>query len=311
MSDNSPHIEPSTIRRLADGEISPQERAELEESGRLQEAERQAAFERNLREHVGRVMKRVPAAPAELLDRIRSAIRADAAGETGEPIGRIDGAGPAPATIQTRRRPFVKANIFAVAASLLLVASAVLFGIFGRPIDGWFETSVAGAADISEFVTSEHDRCVRNPQVLEDKIDFTDPDEAQAALSAKLDLQDKLITLFDLQSDGLDYEFVGGGTCGVVHCEDSAHLIYRRKDPDRGPAMASVFIGHNFDQSFVRTEPGNWHEMELTNRCTHKVFYSTDGSLVYMLVCCDSTDMEQLARAIGEQLRLSCTGRTK
>jgi len=305
MSEFPQHIDPATVRRFVDGELAPQERAELEAAGRMPELQRQAQFEQKLRERVSAVMSDTPDTPADLADRIRQGLRAGAAAADTDPadtpIARLGSPNAEPTIAAPHRQPFVRANRYAIAASILLVASAVLVGIFGKPIDRWFQPSAAGAAEVSEYVTQEHDRLVRSETARENKIDFINPETARHMLSDKLGLKDKLVTVFDLESAGLNYQFVGGGMCAVSHCEGSAHLIYRRTG-ERGPAMASVFIGHNYDQSFVRTKPGNWQKMQLTDRCTHQVFYSTDGSLVYLLVCCDSSDMQPLAEAIGSQL---------
>jgi anti-sigma factor RsiW len=123
-------IPPNLIQSLADGELPPESAAQLErriaaDEGLRAEVAAGVRFEHKLQSRVGAVMSEsVPGCPPDLADRIRSR------------LASADRAGVA-ATVETApprwRRLFAspqRASVAAIAASLLLIAGAVLFGIF-------------------------------------------------------------------------------------------------------------------------------------------------------------------------------------
>ena len=149
------------IREYCDGELTPQEAASVAEK-LAQDAELGAfaEFERRLQEQVSAVLKTDSAPPSDLADRVRQALAAEA-----ETPG-WDAETPA---IQTARRfprlkwrAPVQANAFAVAATMVLVVGAVLFGIFGQSIDSWRGSRVDIALDVAGAVAGEHVAAVKS-----------------------------------------------------------------------------------------------------------------------------------------------------
>ncbi len=297
------HIDPDLIRRLADGELDDAARAHLEQTVPKEKLTAAVTFEQSLRAHISRVVTATtPSAPQELREKIRAALQSADAVQSDEPIARIEPGAGGPAVVNTTPRRFSSANYLAVAASLALVAGAVLFGIFGPPIDQWGQNpGVSTAAEISQFASGEHDRCAIYPNNRKEKIEFTDPDICRARLSERLGLQNHHVIIFDLDAEDLGYAFIGGGSCVVPTYERSAHLMYRRDSEVAMPAMASIFIGSGKTNS--QLAPGEWKELPFAAGCSHAVFTSTDGTLDYLLVCCDANDIAKLRKAIGEQLR--------
>ncbi len=118
---------PKLIRLYCDGELMP-EQAERVEQGLKEgrEARDRLEFEKELRRQVGAVMA-PGSAPPGLAERVRRQLAEVAPEEAFE--RRF--------SIASWFRGPTHANIFAVAASLAVVAGAVLFGIFGRTIDEW------------------------------------------------------------------------------------------------------------------------------------------------------------------------------
>ena len=134
-----------SIRMFADAELEPPQASEVEAYlGEHQEHQRWVDFERTLRERVGDSMRqRAPAAPPGLAQRIRSALADPHAAEgSAEAAESVEGGPTSPTAGPGDDRPLRvpwfagprRASIFAMAASLALVAGVVLWGIFGRPI---------------------------------------------------------------------------------------------------------------------------------------------------------------------------------
>lgn len=300
------------IRMFADRELDTNQLQEMERAIETSSDLRRAIeVEQQLQTRVSKVMQdRVPAAPSHLRQRIEEMF----ATQTADAAAILAHIKPDPAmdAQQTPKRTnrFTRPNVFAVAASLLLVAGAVLFGIYGKPIDQWRQGNIAGAApitEISEFVTNEHDRMAYEPKARDAKCQFKKCPEACESFTADFECGKK-IPVLNLESAG--YNFYGGGPCGVPHYQKSAHFIYTRDLPGKSVAMASVFVGYNRNvESDKNIEPGSWLKMPLNKGCTHAVYLSSDGSIDYLLVCCDAADMDALAAAIGEQLLASCDGK--
>ncbi len=254
-----------------------------------QELESLILNEKKLRERVGAaVTSSCPCAPQWLLPRVR------------ETLAGVDG----PIKLSRRRSlaRFVFAephrmNVLAVAATLALVAGAVLFGIFGNPIDRVAPASAADLiSDAVQFAEKEHGECAGSVREAMDKIDQTDPNKAQFALENWLGAP---IDVFDLTSVG--YQFVGAGQCGMPVPARSGHLIYRKQvEAGQRAPLLSVFMVRNQGQCRGKLcqglDKGKWGCVsECGVKCSHKVMRGTDGTIVYFLVCCDDRDLEPVS----------------
>jgi hypothetical protein len=302
------------IRRFADGELDLNQRLAMERAlEQSTELRRVLAFERELRTRVARVMHRAaPTAPAGLHQKIAQALQEMP--ETADAAAILANITPDPskdAVMAPRRSPLTRPNVFAMAASLALVAGAVLFGIYGTPIDRWRLGNTAGVApitEITEFVTRAHDQLAGNAESREKTLCGQSCQDACSNISKQFGCP-KEVPSIDLH--GLGYEWIGHRELGIPHYQKSAQLVFHRTDPDRPPAMASVFVGFGrMIEAEKVAEPGSWTTMPLSSGCTHVVYLSSDGSIDYLLVCCDAGDMDRLAEAIGEQLVASCGGST-
>lgn len=286
------------IRLYIDGELTPEESARLESLIESDESLRQRVdFERKLKGRVSDVMTgQDSAAPPELAAQIRAKL------DNNEPAvaGSIS---PQPRTawFEGPRR----ANIFAVAATLAIVAGAVLFGIFGQPIDKFRPNPATDViTDSSLFVAGEHDRCVNDEASLNQKIKYTNPVAAYQFISTHLDTIS--IPVIDLSAFG--YEFVGAGPCGVPSAERSAHVMFRKLNSDKDmPPMVSIFMVPDTGQFrynvTLDAATGNWSVCPGESLTDRRVLISTDGQIAYFLCCCDENDLERIARSISLQTR--------
>lgn len=303
------------IRLYVDGEMTPEQvtRFEqiLEHDADLQH---HVEFEQRLRDHVASVLRRQnQTAPVELPGRIRT-VFLDTERESSDSsdrdfvIGRVT-----PETSKTILAKPVRANVFAVAASLMLVAGAILFGIFGPSIDdSWVDTTFDDIIhDAAAFVSSEHTRCAMSERDLQDKLIYDEKAIARSTLARHLGVDQ--LPDFDLSS--LGYSFVGGGPCMVPTFEVSGHFMFRSDTPvgDLYP-MVSIFMvpsdgSLRFDATSPETDsrlPGadgtNWSECDGGPACIRRVLRSTNKQVNFFICCCMDDDLDKIARLLGEQL---------
>lgn len=288
-------------RLYADDELPEAERADFEARLAEQPALRaRVEFERRLRRELVAAMEPVQA-PEGLAGRVRVALAAE--GMDGAD-GADGGDGGVGGGIRRLFRGPTRANGLAVAASLAIVLTAVLIGILGRPIDHWggAEDSVGDlVAAAAEYVSGEHDRCVSDESVRQSHCKAKSRAAAARTLAAHLGTP---VTVFDLGSMG--YEFCGAGESDVPGGEPSGHLIYfRPPSEDAAPGFVSIFVVPDvgqFDGGADALDEGDWYESNGGPRCSHVVLRSSDGRLVYFLVCCQEGEIDRLAGLIGGRL---------
>ncbi|MHC5005102.1 MAG: anti-sigma factor family protein [Planctomycetota bacterium] len=292
------------VRLYVDDELPAPERAAFESRLAGDETLRQhVEFERELRRHVEHLMQ--AHAPTSLADRVRSSL-ADGDDAAPAPVATI---GPVSRSGRGRWSRWLadprQANVLAVAASLALVAGAVLWGIFGKPLDQMTAPPADTAVDAATFVAGEHVRCAMSESLLMTKASMHDPRDVRMDFSGYLGVEP---VLPDLSVAG--YEFIGGGHCAVPGHPASVHLIYSRRSADGryGPKV-SIFAVPNVGQFDGLTSggliPDRWYEVTTQPQVDRRVDCTTDGRLVYFLVCCDSGDVPSVARLIGEAMRSS------
>lgn len=298
------HPNSNLIRLYCDGELTPEQAAELQRCLDAHPEMRellaqQMEVTRRLRDCIKTAMQ--AKCPQALCNCVRQAI----ADTKAAPASAIE-----KATSQNSPRPRRsvlarvfseqhRANVFAVAATLALVAGAVLFGIFGRPID---EVAPGGSADLvaeaALFASKEHDRCVSNKPVGVPELIDHSANEAQADLSHWLSVPLKVFDLTDL-----GYQFVSAGHCSMPWNEPSGHLLYKSLKPVQRAPMVSVFISPNRGQCGEACRGRkNWSPAEGGSQCKHKVLYSSDRRVVYFLVCCNESDLDAVAQKITREL---------
>lgn len=285
------------IRLDCDGELDQEQAKRLKRHLKEHPEDRKLLeAERRLRDRVGIVMTAAcPSAPADLAERIRQGLDTVKADVEAEPAGYSFAQ-----WLQGPRR----ANVYAVAASLVLVAGAVLIGIFGPQIDD--HATRAGAEQASEAAASvagEHVAATSDGgRLAASMIAYASLGEAQRMMEGHLEVA---LTVFDLGDVG--YEFVGAKKCDVPHCERGCHFLYRRQAG--GPGLVSLHIVPDYGQ-FDLSE-GQLFEGELpldstffpkNPGCPQDVIMFSDGKLVFLVVTCISEDAMNVVGAMQGQL---------
>jgi anti-sigma factor RsiW len=285
-----------------DGECTPEQRVQVDQAtagdpqmqARLrQQLDGNARLKKSLCALSGKSEFR---APSGLRQRLNAAF--DQAGESVEPLKMTARRWRFAGWLQEPRR----ANAFAVAATLLLVAGAVLYGIFGRSIDevGPLDPN-AVFAEAAKFAESEHNRCAGSDQVLREKARINELSTAEADLGRWVGAPVRIADLSDLH-----YEFVGAGHCSMPVSPRSGHILYRHTSRiSKQAPMVSVFVfpnrglcGGNLCQGM---DCHCWYPC-VSDECKHRVLRSTDGKLVYVLVCCNDGDIDAVAETIKRAL---------
>ena len=280
------------IDRYAEGAMDADELAALE--ARMSE---EPAFARAVEAHLAArerfraALQRVMAteAPVGLHERVRDALRAEM-DETPISIG------PA------QRRWFdgpARANAMAVAASLMLVGGAVLFGIFGprisdRPPIGSPDTPVT---EVAERIGAVHQRCSAQRSCGGQDEPWRSAEEAQTYLTRRLR---RPFLLPDLEAAGFSF-CCGGPYCVPGACEEGAQLLYCRPDPDTGScSWLSIFVAPvetpylAFDP-FGRTGPLQCGiDYSMPPGCGEAMHYWCDGTVTWFVKADDDIDFAQL-----------------
>lgn len=303
----SERLTANMIRLYCDGELEPERARAVEQQLAADDRQRRRVdFERRMRDRVAAMLRsECPAAPPELAERIRRRLRQPSAEAPEAP----------PQEARPDRFPLAdwlrgprKANMFAVAASLALIAGAVLFGIFGptlNSLEGRKMTDLV--ADAAPFVAREHMRCAGSADDRAAKARFTDVAVVREHLSRRLGSPVPAERICGgLERAG--WSFVGGGFCHVPVEGPSGHLIFTREDLPRGPVMLSVFVAPYDDRFCIGGPgpetpllPGVWHAVE--SGLPREVWIACDGTLTYFLVACDPTTLSGAASAVRAAVR--------
>ena len=292
------------IRLYCDGELPPDEAAsvarmlpEEPELGAL------ADFERRLRQQVSEVLKTGSPPPPDLADRIRQALAAqddtpgwDTETPAAQPAaakvaGRIRPPAEQPGPHRPRWQPPVQANAFAVAASLVLVVGAVLFGIFGQDIDTVRGSRVDIAVETAVAVAGEHVTAVSGPARA---ARYDTPQLAADGLDEYLGTAGCVYDLTDL-----GYTFVGGDTCDVPHCDRGCHLVYRRTGSQLGMVTLHVLPEpkglHLQGTAGIANFPIVTDVIGRNLNCPMDVLVWSHGDRYYLLSVCVPQHAEQIA----------------
>lgn len=275
------------LRCAADGELTPEGRAALEEHMRAcPQDEACIRFEVQLREACSRAMCQCDL-PADLRETIAAKLRA------GEPVvvarigadGRVGGA-----TVWIRRWGLAVAAVVAVGIGTTIIIQT------GLRAGG--NTANAAVVQLSSYLATEHDACVADEVVLSKHLEITDPQAVPKKYQA---IFGKPISTELMES--ANFKFVGAGTCQVPGAKESAHLLFRRMDEDgtEGP-LVSVFIEP--DPSRLGLKEGTTYAMK---DARSRVYAWVSDGLVYYVVTqcsksCDAARRELHAPANVAQL---------
>jgi anti-sigma factor RsiW len=290
------------VRLYCDGELSPPEAAAIESKLRDHpQANALAGFEQDLKKRVATTLTDGPAPPAGLADQIREAL-----------AGEIDAVGANASQPAPHRAPHrawwqapLHANAFAVAASLVLVAGAVLFGIFGQPIDALRQQPLTDiASQAAAAVAAEHVFAVEKVKTLDGPIRsarYRTPKDARRELAGYLG---EAGCVYDLND--LGYKFVGGDTCVLPGCESGCHLIYKKTDGK--PGLISLHVVpkpermHTQGTSGLNALPLATDKIARDANCRMDVLVWNHGDRCYLLSVCIPDDAEQIALRMQETL---------
>jgi hypothetical protein len=198
-------------------------------------------------------------------------------------------------------------SLLAVAAVLTLIAGAVLIGIFGRQIDDQRSLPpVSQVAAAAVFADSEHRHFAGRPEEREQQMIAKDPLEAAREASGWLGVDVKIPDLIVA-----DYEFCAAGPCELPGTERSFHLMYRKVvEPNQPAPMVSIYVARDRGQFNCKSgclSRGEWmsclEDLDCQSKCKLEVFRTSDGNLVYFLVCCSSADLQAIRMVASGELR--------
>jgi len=225
-----PHIL-DAIERYAEGSMDEAESAAFEaritdDPGFSAAVERHLAQRDAFRAALRRTMR--ADAPAELRGRVSAALRLELAKEREVIRGHwLDG---------PRR-----ANALAVAASLALVAGAVVFGIFGPRVSDRPRQVVADTpvTEVAERMSAVHQRCAAHGTCGAQQEPWRSAEEAQAYITRHLR---RPLMVPNLEAAGFTF-CCGGPSCVPGACEQGAQLLYCRVAPGSDEcSWLSVFV---------------------------------------------------------------------
>ena len=239
-------------------------------------------------------------APKSLCECIRKACAQASADVSAKPAHRSAAPPRSASGLGWLFRGPARANVFAVAATLMLVAGAILFGIFGRSIDDVPRLTTADLVSRAAVAASgQHDECTSGK--------MTTPEQtrtlAQTQLTSYLKV-DPPIQVFDF--DDLGYKFIGSNACDMRLPERCGQLVYKSTKPGEHTPMVSVFIVPNRGECGKMCNGGDlsrWSAAEAAVKCNHRVMYSNDRRLIYFLVCCNENDLDALSQRIAQTLK--------
>ena len=288
---------------LCDGELAPREAEALKrllESDPCQRS--RLELQRGLRRRVAAVLQTGCEPPPGLADHVRRSLA--------ETLPRNE------STEESPRRSLVlswlrgprRANVFAVAASLALVAGVVLVSIRLPSIDEWGRSARLDlVSEVVPFVAGEHIRCAGSTLTRMEKAQYKSPAKAASKLSDWLGSPVQVVGMTEnLRRAG--WKFLGGGHCGVPVQERSAHLIYARQDLSQGPAMLSIFIvpddgGYAVWGDGAPLKPGAIIELPRGSDLDREVTIYSDGTLIYFMVACYSGALDGVPTAVEDALK--------
>ncbi|MBL8764948.1 MAG: hypothetical protein JNM07_11825 [Phycisphaerae bacterium] len=223
------------LRAGADGELSPEGQARLEEHLRAHPDDRaRLRFEQQLRGAVGRAMRAGETlAPAGLRDRVLARVHASPA----DPHAPV-----APTMLLTDHAPRPRVRTLGialrVAAAIALVAGLGYLASRSGPgsvaRDGLpvitADLGVAAWSKAADFVSGEHERCAGSPEALQRKLKIGPAADVPAQIES---LVGRPLGVAEMERAG--FEFLGAGPCHVPGPGASVHLMFAPK-PDTGPA---------------------------------------------------------------------------
>ncbi|MBL8745991.1 MAG: hypothetical protein JNK58_06495 [Phycisphaerae bacterium] len=265
----------SRLRAEADGELSPLDLRDDE----VQDRQGRIAFERSLREAVGRVQS-VETAPESLRTRIAGTLGVPSTAALSE---RVKPVFPREhPTIYRERLPWRRQLWLAAAAAVTLVTVLMLYGplriSFGPP------TFTAIAA----FTTEQHEGCAKLGSQFKSKMTARTESEARKAAIQILPKVPSVLELHSAELARLGYRFAGLGRCAVPGRGRSAHLLYA-PDPAIAPGAPSVSLFVQEDTGELAIDPNCRYVHRPTDpaapsRTTPGVTMWRQDGLVYYLV---------------------------
>ncbi len=290
----------SLLRCEADGELTPDQARLLEKrrAGGMARSEDAArlAFERGLRQAVGRVMSGSQAAPAELRRRIVESLRQHKQSTHPHPPHTFASESPIAFPGATTHRNW---GWLAAAAALALTLGTSLMMWNRGPTGSGSATAhvitTEQATHLVAYIADQHEHCANFGAFFNKKM--TARTEAAAAAAA-IELLSKVPSVLELGADRLaeaGYEFAGLGRCQVPGPGRSAHLIYKTTSPDS--PVVSLFIQE--DRGDLALEPDRFYTCagEMADKETLAV-WRKDG-LIYYLFTPDPRQQPQAREIFG------------
>ncbi len=285
------------LRALADDELPPAEATDLRNELDAEAIARADAFERRLRERCAACMSDAQT-PADLRDRVVSALRAEESGAHGS--GDAPSVEPMPATVISR----TDRSFWAGGRAMLGVAAAVALAAVV-----WVMAPTASTGDPSVLLqqaalraASEHSGCTVNPDYFENTMarvgdGLTESTGAEFISKQIGDLPVKLAL------GGAGYTLSAIGECDLPGPGETVHLLYEPVDPNSSRPV-SLFIqeassGHDWMSKGALYTSG-------LEKAPYVRVWRTEGVVYYMVTDCPvSCEKAEAAYALtGERITL-------
>lgn len=228
------------IRAAADGELPDAMLQALRSADPT--FDDRVAFERGLRERVGRVLAEA-SAPSDLRSRVRSTLR-------GDPASRLRLVRPEEHPAIYRARPsLARQAVLALAASLALVAGVYFLmpgsvmpgaGTAGPTASSNAQMLSARAVRVVAFVREQHDACAELGEFFERKLTSRTMSEAQKVAGELLNKIPTSLETVAPELHELGYRFSALGPCSVPGSGRSVHALF--ESPTGQSAPVSLFI---------------------------------------------------------------------
>ncbi|TVQ60693.1 MAG: hypothetical protein EA379_07755 [Phycisphaerales bacterium] len=246
------------------------------------------AFERALREAVGRVMGGSAKAPQSLRDRVERAMLEERTRHEVE--AGADGVAGTIRPMRTRLRQWPLAAAAAVLIGTMLVMAVQRGGFGGAPAIPEHQVQ------LTSFLQAEHEGCAGCPVTLREKLQTRELLDATELVWRTVG---EGVAALDLSASG--YVFSGVGKCRVPGPGASVHLMYLPEKGAAGGAPVSLFVQvHTGDREVPE---GLSRLLECRKKSELPVLMWRHGDVLYYVVSPSEIARDTVGASMGAPIR--------